>query len=98
MRLIDADEIKLPHGYFEKVDNVPKFYDWLDTLPTVEAEPTEEQVKEYCRKRRLIIVTAELFNEMKARMNAPTQESVGKVLKALDVARERIKEYEDNSR
>lgn len=39
MRLIDVDKIKLPHGYFEKVDNVPKFYNWLDTLPTVDAEP-----------------------------------------------------------
>lgn len=37
MRLIDADEIKLPKGFFEKVDNVPKFYEWLDTLPTVDA-------------------------------------------------------------
>lgn len=39
MRLIDVDKIKLPHGYFEKVDNVPKFYNWLDTLPIVDAEP-----------------------------------------------------------
>lgn len=37
MRLIDADEIRLPHGFFEKVDNVPKFYEWLGTLPTVDA-------------------------------------------------------------
>lgn len=37
MRLIDADEIKLPKGFFEKVDNVPKFYEWLGTLPTVDA-------------------------------------------------------------
>lgn len=39
MRLIDVDEIKLPQGFFEKVDNVPKFYEWLGTLPTVDAEP-----------------------------------------------------------
>lgn len=37
MRLIDADEIKLQKGFFEKVDNVPKFYKWLGTLPTVDA-------------------------------------------------------------
>lgn len=67
MRLIDVDEIKLPQGFFEKVDNVPKFYEWLGTLPTVDAEPTEEQVKEYCRKRNLVVVDSELFNEMKAR-------------------------------
>ena len=35
MRLIDVDEIKLPQGFFEKIDNVPKFYEWLGTLPTV---------------------------------------------------------------
>ena len=38
-RLIDADKIKLPQGFFEKVDNVPKFYEWLDEQPTVDAEP-----------------------------------------------------------
>lgn len=36
-RLINADEIKLPKGFFEKVDNVPKFYEWLGTLHTVDA-------------------------------------------------------------
>lgn len=39
MRLIDADAIELPRGFFEKVDNVPKFYEWLDKQPTIEAEP-----------------------------------------------------------
>lgn len=34
---------------------------------TVDAEPTEEQVKEYCRKRCLVIVDNELFNEMKSK-------------------------------
>lgn len=37
MRLVDVDEIKLQKGFFEKVDNVPKFYKWLGTLPTVDA-------------------------------------------------------------
>lgn len=41
MRLIDADAIKIPKGFFEKVDNVPKFYDWLDDQPTIEAEPVK---------------------------------------------------------
>lgn len=36
MRLIDADVIKIPKGFFEKVDNVPKFYDWLDDQPIVD--------------------------------------------------------------
>lgn len=39
MRLIDTDEIKLPQGFFEKIDNVPKFYEWLNGQPTVDAEP-----------------------------------------------------------
>ena len=41
MRLIDADAIKIPKGFFETVDNVPKFYDWLDDQPTIEAEPVK---------------------------------------------------------
>ena len=35
--IIDTDAIKLPEGFFEKVDNVPKFYDWLNSLPTIDA-------------------------------------------------------------
>lgn len=48
MRLIDADAIKLQKGFFEKVDNVPKFYEWLNSLPTaspwhrVEEPPKED--------------------------------------------------------
>lgn len=33
----------------------------------IEAEPTYEQVVEYCRKRCLVVVDSGLFNEMKAR-------------------------------
>lgn len=36
MRLIDADAIKLPKGFFEEVDNVQKFYEWLKELPTID--------------------------------------------------------------
>lgn len=36
MRLVDTDAIKLPKGFFESVDNVPKFYEWLNTLPTID--------------------------------------------------------------
>lgn len=36
MRPIDADAIKLPKGFFENVDNVPKFYEWLNTIPTID--------------------------------------------------------------
>lgn len=36
-RLVDVDEIRLPQGFFEKIDNVPKFYEWLGTLSTKDA-------------------------------------------------------------
>lgn len=36
-------------------------------MPTVDAEPTKEQVREYCQRRCLTVVTTKLFNEMKAR-------------------------------
>lgn len=39
MKLIDTGAVKLPEGFFEKVDNVPKFYDWLNSLPTIDAVP-----------------------------------------------------------
>ncbi len=32
--LIDRSAIKLPPHFFEDVDNVPKFYEWLNSLPT----------------------------------------------------------------
>lgn len=39
-------------------------HDLMDA-PTVEVEPTEEQVKEYCRKRQLVLVSSEMLNDMK---------------------------------
>lgn len=39
MRLIDANAIKLEKGFFEKIDNVPKLYEWLGKQPTVDAVP-----------------------------------------------------------
>lgn len=39
MRPIDADEVKLPKGFFENVTTVPRFYGWLDTIPTIDAVP-----------------------------------------------------------
>ena len=35
MRLIDADAIKLEKGFFENIDNVPKFFEWLGKQPTI---------------------------------------------------------------
>lgn len=36
-RLIDADAIKLEKGFFENIDNVPKFFEWLGKQPTIDA-------------------------------------------------------------
>ena len=36
MRLIDADAIKLEKGFFENIDNVPKFFEWLGKQPTID--------------------------------------------------------------
>jgi len=39
MRTIDVDAIKLPKGFFEEVYNVPKFYEWLNEQPIIDAVP-----------------------------------------------------------
>ena len=65
MRLIDADELMqmIPTEEYNARQAIA-------CAPTVDAEPTEEQVKEYCRKRCLVIVTSELSNEMKAMLSS----------------------------
>lgn len=77
MRLIDADKLRkdvidLPDLYNGFSDTYDKSYilGLVDEQPTVKSEPTEEQVKEYCRKRCLVVVDSGLFNEMKARWSA----------------------------
>lgn len=65
MRLIDADKLK---GFISDT----WILDRIDEQPTVDVEPTEEQVKEYCRKRCLVIVNIEMFNEMTARWSGET--------------------------
>lgn len=54
MKLIDTYAVKLPEGFFEKVDNVPKFYDWINSLPTIEAIPIsfiENRITELAKER-----------------------------------------------
>lgn len=71
-RLFDADKVAEAIAWLDEYD----FVIWHDVMecinkvPTVDAEPTEEQVKEYCRKRCLAIVDSELFDEMQARWSA----------------------------
>lgn len=57
MRLIDADEVRLQKGFFEKVTNVPKFYEWLDSLPTVDAVPVVRCID--CKYAETFIVKGE---------------------------------------
>lgn len=59
MRLIDADKVMqmIPTEEYNARQAIA-------CAPTVDVEPTEEQVKEYCRKRCLVVVSSELFNEM----------------------------------
>lgn len=68
-RLIDADELYVDVRCGENEEPYISLHQ-INDAPTVDAEPTEEQVKEYCHKRCLVIVTSELFNEMKARWSA----------------------------
>lgn len=65
LELIDGSMADLESNYENS-----KLQEEIKRLPTMDAEPTEEQVKEYCRKRGLVIVDSELFNEMKARWSA----------------------------
>lgn len=71
-RLIDANEIlKSEHQHYDYMaDEYYVTVRDIENAPTVDAEPKEEQVKEYCRKRCLAVVDNELFNEMKARWSA----------------------------
>lgn len=77
MRPIDADvlhdSLKQQPKWIVKRDgfiNEGYSYDQvhftIDKIPTVEVEPTYEQVIEYCRRRCLVIITTELFNDMRA--------------------------------
>lgn len=42
----------------------------ISYTPTIETETTLEQVREYCRKRNLVLVTREFFIEMMKRSEA----------------------------
>lgn len=65
-RLISADDL-IERAYRLRLDDRERVAQMIESAPTVEVEPTEEQVREYCLKRCLTVVTTELFNEMKAR-------------------------------
>lgn len=70
-RLIDATRIE-QYILNNCSDNeeINAIYGEIINAPTVEAEPTFEQIEEYCRKRCLVVVDGALFNEMKSRWSA----------------------------
>ena len=35
-RYVDVEKIRPYKGFFEKVNNVPKFYEWVESLPTAD--------------------------------------------------------------
>lgn len=60
MRLIDADALKRKlEGRTYRAKG--KFIEMIDDMPTIEAEPTMEQINNYCEKRNLTILTNDLF-------------------------------------
>lgn len=65
-RLISADDL-IERAYRLRLDSREQIAQMIESAPTVEAEPTYEQVMEYCHKRCLTLVTDELFDEMQAR-------------------------------
>ena len=70
MRLIDADKAYKSILKYTNNQHGIGIKEALNRVPTVDAEPTEEQVEEYCRKRCLVIVTSELYDEMIAKWSA----------------------------
>lgn len=87
MRLIDADvSIKALDGALDEAREagvndrdlfeMKLFKNLVEAVirhtPTIEIRITSEQVREYCHKRGLVIVTRELFTELMKRSEAQT--------------------------
>ena len=88
-RLIDADALKeaivdYPYGFRGMI------YEDINAQPT--AEPTEEMVKEYCRKRCLCIMTADLFERLTR--SAPTYDCITMRQEDFDALVERVRAAE----
>lgn len=62
----------------------------IRSAPTIEAEPTFEQIEECCRKRCLVVVDGALFNEMKSRWSSePVKHGRWLIYNILDYAKRR---------
>ena len=58
--------------------------DLMENLPSAQPEITEDDVKEYCRKRCWIVVTSDLYDEMMKRWSQPERKK-GKWIKITNV-------------
>lgn len=70
---VDTDGLNAAHedigyekGYRDGYAEALYETDKAEPMPAIESTITYEQVKEYCRRRCLVIITAETFNEMNA--------------------------------
>ena len=59
-------------------------------MPSVQLEITEESVKEYCRKRCLMVVTGDFYDEMMKRWSAQPEQKTGKWVHGRELSREMI--------
>lgn len=77
MRLIDADALRYEIAkYFDGLP-IQGHYDMLkmvDEAPTIEAEPTIEQINNYCETRNLTILTNDLFYHLQKQSNCKVKE------------------------
>ena len=64
------------------INNLPPMLDKKEVMDTIKALPsaqpeiTEEDVKEYCRKRCLVVLTSDLYAEMKKRWSSAQPELI----------------------
>jgi len=56
--------------------NAQSYLAKIKALPPAEPEITLEDIKKYCEKRGLVILTSELYNEMKSRCSSAKPEII----------------------
>ena len=68
---IDALDKRFDNVPMEQTAEILMLRKDLRELPSAQPEITEDDVKEYCRKRCLIVVTSDLYDEMMKRWSQP---------------------------
>ena len=71
---IDALDKRFDNVPMEQTAEILMLRKDLRELPSAQPEITEDDVKEYCRKRCLIVVTSDLYDEMMKRWSQPERE------------------------